>query len=196
MNEQIMELRKHLSKKLNPARYEHCLSVSYTCIALAMRYGCDIEKSELAGLLHDCAKQFDDAAIIKKCQQQSIALSEDELKAPAVLHAKYGAWLAEHKYQITDHEILTSIQCHTAGKTDMSLLEQILYVADYIEPRRNFSEDLPKLRKLAFIDLDEAAYQIMVSSLYYLNKKGSFINPKTMEAHEYYRKLCKKKEGA
>ena len=91
MDERITEIRKHLKKKLNPMRYEHTLGVSYTCMALAMRYSANLDQAEMAGLLHDCAKRYDDATIICKCQEHGIELTEGELRAPAVIHAKLGA---------------------------------------------------------------------------------------------------------
>lgn len=136
MQEIIAQLRNELSGKLTPSRYEHTISVSFTAAALAMRYGCDLDKAELAGLLHDCAKHYSNETIIKKCEKQKITLTEDEKKAPAVLHAKYGAWLAETKYQISDPEVLSAIRWHTTGRPDMTLLEEIIFTADYIEPRR------------------------------------------------------------
>lgn len=91
MDERITEIRKHLKKKLNPMRYEHTLGVSYTCMALAMRYSANLDQAEMAGLLHDCAKRYDDATIICKCQEHGIELTEGELRAPAVIHAKLGS---------------------------------------------------------------------------------------------------------
>ena len=75
MDERITEIRKHLKKKLNPMRYEHTLGVSYTCMALAMRYSANLDQAEMAGLLHDCAKRYDDATIICKCQEHGIVRS-------------------------------------------------------------------------------------------------------------------------
>ena len=99
ITEQILTLRKQLKSKLDPMRYEHSISVSFTCTALAMRYGIDIKQAELAGLMHDCAKRFTDSELIQKCQRHEVTLTEAEIKAPAVIHAKYGAYLAEHKYE-------------------------------------------------------------------------------------------------
>ena len=81
MQEIIAQLRNELSGKLTPSRYEHTISVSFTAAALAMRYGCDLDKAELAGLLHDCAKHYSNETIIKKCEKQKITLTEDEKKA-------------------------------------------------------------------------------------------------------------------
>lgn len=186
MDERITEIRKHLKKKLNPMRYEHTLGVSYTCMALAMRYSADLDQAEMAGLLHDCAKRYDDVTIIRKCQERGVELTESELRAPAVIHAKLGAWMAEHKYGITDPEILSAIACHTTGKPAMSLLDKILYVADYIEPRRDKAPNLPELRRLAFEDLDEALYQILDSTRNYLKKTGTAEDDTTERTWEYY----------
>ena len=189
MDERITEIRKHLKKKLNPMRYEHTLGVSYTCMALAMRYSANLDQAEMAGLLHDCAKRYDDEAIICKCQEHGIELTEGELRAPAVIHAKLGAWMAEHKYGITDPEVLSAIACHTTGKPAMSLLDKILYVADYIEPRRDKAPNLPKLRRLAFEDLDECMYQILKDTLSYLAENPNEVDAATKDAYAYYTML-------
>lgn len=189
MNEQIPYFRERLKAKLPPLRYEHSLGVSYTAMALAMRYEHDLDKAEIAGLLHDCAKHYTDDEIIKKCRKHEIPLEEAELSAPAVLHAKYGAWLAERRYGISDPEILSAIRWHTTGKADMSLLDKIIYIADYIEPRRDKAPDLPRMRKLAFEDLDLAMYEILEGTLQYLKKKGSNVDPMTNEAYDYFKEL-------
>lgn len=192
MNEQIATLRKQLKSKLDPMRYEHSIGVSYTCIALAMRYGYDLGKAELAGLMHDCAKRFTDNELISKCEKHGVTLTEDELKAPAVIHAKYGAWMAEHKYGIQDEEILAAIRCHTTGKPEMGTLDKILYIADYIEPRRDKASNLTEMRCLAFQDLDQTMYEILDGTLNYLKKKGGSVDSMTMQAFEYYRALLGK----
>lgn len=184
MNSEIFKIRKHLSARLTPARYEHTLSVSFTCMALAMKYGFDLEKAELAGLLHDCAKRYDDETIIRKCAKHDVELTESELRAPAVIHARLGAWMAEHKYGITDPEILSAIACHTTGKPAMGLLDKILYVSDYIEPRRDKAPNLPAMRRLAFEDLDEALYQILSGTLAYLEQSGGCADEMTRRAFE------------
>ncbi len=185
----ILSYRKNLEMKLDPMRYEHSLSVSYTCVNLAMRYRYDLEKAELAGLLHDCGKRYSDDIILKKCKKHGISVSPEEEEAPAVLHANYGTWLAKHKYGISDPEILSAILYHTTGKPEMTMLEKIVYIADYIEPRRNKASNLPEMRKLAYEDLDEAMYQILKSTLLYLNKKGGKLEPITVKAYEYYCQL-------
>ena len=100
MNSEILELREKLQHKLSKSRYEHSLSVSFTCICLGMRYEYPLELAELAGLMHDCAKCYDDDGILKRCAKHKIPVTEGEKNAPAVLHAKYGAWLAKEHYGI------------------------------------------------------------------------------------------------
>lgn len=195
MKEIILNLRNDLKEKLSPQRYEHTISVSFICTALAMRYGADLEQSELAGLLHDCAKYYGDGNIIKKCEKQNIFLTSDELKAPVVLHAKYGAWLAEHKYGIEDQEVIDAIRWHTTGRPDMSLLEKIVFTADYIEPRRDKAADLPVVRSVAFIDLDECVYIILKGTLEYLEGKGYFVDSMSVQAYDYYKKIHEMKKG-
>lgn len=191
---QISFFRRKLKRKLAPMRYEHSLSVSYTCMNLAMHYGYDLDRAELAGLLHDCGKRFSDETILKKCLKHKIPVTEEEYKALPVLHAKYGAWLAEHKYGVHDEEILDAIRCHTTAKPNMTTLDKILYIADFIEPRRYKAENLPQMRKLAYEDLDQTMYEILDSTLLYLKKRGGNIHPMTAEAHAYFSDLRKEAE--
>ena len=190
---QIMMFRKQLKNRLSPMRYEHSLSVSFTCMSLAMRYGYDMNKAELAGLMHDWGKRFSDEVILKKCLKHGILDTESENQVLTVLHAKYGAWLAENKYQIRDEEILSAIACHTTGKPDMTTLDKILYIADYIEPRRYKAENLPEMRAMAYVDLDQTMYAILDSTLEYLTKKGGSIDPMTREAHIYFKQRLESK---
>lgn len=198
MDTRIIEIRKHLKKKLDPGRFEHTLGVAYTCQALAMRYEYDLHKAELAGLLHDCAKRFDNEAMLDKCIRHGIPMTDGEVRDPSLLHAKLGAWYAREKYGVEDEEILNAIACHTTGKLKMTLLDKILYVADYIEPGRYKAAELPKMRKLAFIDLDLACLSIMESILKYLESTNCPIDTMTEEACEDMRRVvaAKVKEEA
>lgn len=195
MDSQILAFRDKLKDKLDPMRYEHSLSVSYTCMNLAMRYGYDVDKAEMAGLLHDCAKRYNDQTIILKCAKHGIEITEDERLAPAVLHAKYGAWVAENKFGITDRLILEAIACHTTGKPQMNWLDLILYIADYIEPRRYKAGNLAEMRRLAYVSLEDTAYAILSSTLDYLGGKGCYIDSMTQKAYNYYKARRVNQEG-
>ena len=195
MNSEIFSIREKLKASLKPGRYEHSLSVSFTCMALAMRYGYDLDKAELAGLLHDCAKCYDNNSIIAACRNSGMELTEGELQAPSIIHSRLGARMAEEKFGVNDPEILSAIACHTTGKPDMSLLDKILYIADYIEPRRYKIKDFPAIRRLAFEDLDQALFQIMEGTLRYLKESGTYADIMTQNAYHYYKKqMCRQKE--
>lgn len=183
-----------MKKKLDPMRFEHTLGVAYTCQALAMRYEYDLDRAELAGLLHDCAKRYDSETMRAKCISRGIEITESEERDPSLLHAKLGAWMAKEKYGVDDEEILSAIRCHTTGKPDMTLLDKILYVADYIEPRRYKAAELPAMRKLAFEDLDLACLSIMEGILKYLNSKGCPIDSMTEAACEDMRRVVADRE--
>lgn len=188
MNSEIFSIREKLKASLKPGRYEHSLSVSFTCMALAMRYGYDLDKAELAGLLHDCAKCYDNNSIIAACRNSGMELTDGELQAPSIIHSRLGARMAEEKFGVDDPEILSAIACHTTGKPGMSLLDKILYIADYIEPRRYKIKDLPAIRRLAFEDLDQALFQIMEGTLRYLKESGTYADIMTQNAYHYYKK--------
>lgn len=193
MDERVLEIRKHLRKKLDLFRYEHTLGVSFTCQALAMRYGYDLDKAELAGLLHDCAKRYDNTVLMEKCRKREISVTPAEEADPSLLHAKLGAWIAKEKYGVEDEEILDAIRYHTTGRAGMTLLDKILYVADYIEPRRYKAANLTQMRKLAFIDLDEACCKIMDSILEYLKSQNYSIDEMTVLACEDMKKTVMEK---
>lgn len=182
--------KKKLQKKLDSDRYEHTIGVAYTASALAMRYKCDIDKALIAGLLHDNAKCIPYEKKIQLCEKYNIHLSLAEKENPALLHAKLGAFLAMHKYKVDDKEIISAIYYHTTGKPDMTLLEKIIYVADYIEPMRYKAKNLDEIRQLAFIDLDKALLKILEDTLEYLQLQKYNIDPYTERTYEFYKNIC------
>ena len=182
----IQKIKKQLSKSMDHKRYEHTLGVAYTAVSLAMCHGEDIVKAELAGLLHDCAKCLDNDKKIHICEKYNITISESEQRNPFLLHAKVGAHLAEKKYHIEDQDILNAVLYHTTGRPAMSLLEKIIYIADYIEPRRDQAPDLDIIRKLSFHNLDQALIKILKDSLIHLKKSEKEIDPMTQKTYDYY----------
>lgn len=181
------KLRKQIKKVQTSNRYEHTLGVEYTAAALAMRYGANIEEAQLAGLLHDCAKCLTNDELLEFCEKHQIAVTTPERKSPFLLHGKVGGYLAEKKYKVKNPEVISAIVCHTTGKPDMTLLEKIVFIADYIEPGRKRAAGLNELRKLAFSDLDAALMQILGNTLDYLRKSDYSIDPHTEETWKYYR---------
>lgn len=181
-------LQKHMKEELTEDRYEHTIGVMYTAESLAMRYGVDMEKAAVAGLLHDCAKCIPNQQKLKLCKKHHIEVSELEKKNPSLLHAKLGAYLAKKCYGIDDEEILSAIRWHTTGKPEMSMLEIIIYMADYIEPNRDKAPNLKEIRKLCFVNIEKAFYEVLESTLAYL-KEGSSdaIDSMTRKTYEFYK---------
>ena len=187
MNEQIKRMQQKLKKHLDEDRYEHTLGVMYTAGALAMRYQENIRSALIAGLLHDCAKCIPTNKKFKMCSKYHLEVSETERSNPSLLHAKLGAYLAEKKYHVRDEAILSAITFHTTGKPAMSLLEKIVYVADYIEPGRRELPNMAEIRRLAFENIDECIYQILQDSLNYLNTRNITVDPMTEKTCQYYK---------
>lgn len=184
-----IELIRTLEQELNYKRFVHTLAVAGTASSLAMCYGMNIEKAELAGLLHDCAKCIDVRKMQKLCEKAGLEISPFEAGSGSLLHSKAGSVLAAEKYGCTDPDILNAIRYHTTGRPGMSLLEKIIFVADYIEPGRYTAKNLPEIRKMAFEDIDEALLKILYDTLVYLNSTGNSVDPMTQKTYDYYRQI-------
>ena len=185
----LMKIAAKLKKYLDEDRLWHTLGVMQMSASLAIRYDYPMERAQLAGLLHDCAKCIPAKKKLKICKENKIPVTGFEREHTFLLHAKVGAWVAREKYSVTDPEILSAITWHTTGKEDMTLLEKIVYIADYIEPARNKAPRLPEIRKIAFEDLDRCMYAILHDTLEYLDGDPQDIDQATIRAYDYYKKL-------
>ena len=181
-------LIKELESELAYGRFIHTLDVAATAANLAMCYGADLDKAETAGLLHDCAKCMSLGKMLKVCDKAGTDLSEFEKNSVSLLHSKAGAVLAESRYGVRDEDTLNAIRFHTTGRPGMSLLEKIVFVADYIEPGRDSAPNLPQVRKLAYESIDDCVLQILKDTLRYLATTGSAVDPMTQKTYEYYRR--------
>lgn len=183
---ELKKIRKAMEKSLDSKRYEHTLGVAYTAAALAMRYGASIKKAQLAGLLHDCAKCISNEKKIAICEKHHLDISDVERRNPSLLHPKAGSVMAAEEYGVTDPEVIQAILNHTTGRPKMSLLEKIVFVADYIEPGRSSAPGLDEIRPLAFEDIDRALVRILEDTLHYLEDGEEEIDPMTRKTLEYY----------
>ncbi len=199
MLENVEKVQERLKSKLTAKRYIHTTGVRYTAAALAMRYGLSVEDASMAGVLHDCAKCFSDDELVRKCLKNNLECTETELRNGFLLHAKLGAYYAKKKYGIENEDIISAIRYHTTGKAGMKPLEAVVFTADYIEPGRKPLPHLEEVRRMAFVDIDEAVYQILDKTLGYLGEKaqtdnsGREIDVNTIEAFKYYRQIHKEK---
>lgn len=186
------EIICRLRKELDFKRYEHTCGVAYTSAALAMRWDVDVNKAYLAGLLHDCAKGLSDDDRLDICKKKGIYVSEVEHDNPSLLHAKVGAYLAKTVYEIDDEDILSAITYHTTGRVEMTLLEKIVFSADYLEPNRNHDPELPMIRRMVFTDLDEAILKIYENTMRHLKNSTKVLDPTTEEAYRYYQEYVRR----
>ena len=188
----MKKIKKYLKKHLTKDRYHHTLGVASTAVAMAMRYNPDpsnsnfIKRAELAGLLHDCAKCMDNNKKLRICEKNNLSCSSFEKSHPYLLHGKVGAYIAQTKFKIEDNDILQAITWHTTGRPDMSLLEKIIFIADYIEPSRNPVPELNLIRQLAFVDIDKAMEKILSNTLKFLKSKGNPIDKMTQTTYDSY----------
>ena len=194
MNFSYEKAEKRLRKELDSGRYRHTMGVTYTAACLAMVHGCDPEQARIAGLLHDCAKCIPNSKKFSLCAKGGIVVTDFERKNPFLLHAKLGAYLAEKEYGVKDLEILSAITWHTTGKPRMTQLEQIIYIADYMEPNRYKAPNLPEVRKIAFEDLDVCMYRILRDTVEYLKENPKSMDTTTEAAYKYYKRLIEEEE--
>lgn len=179
---EIEEAKRVVEKMLPEKRFRHTVGVSRTAAALAERYGASKEKAALAGMLHDIAKYFSDdqlKAIIKRRPD----ITDRYLHYSSKLwHAPAGAAYVQEQLGIDDPEILNAMTYHTTGKRQMSVLEKIIFLADYIEPGRDFPGVEP-VRQAAEKSLDGAVIMELRQTIMHLLEKGRSVYPDTFDAY-------------
>lgn len=185
----LAHIRKEMESILSSKRYTHTLGVAYTAAALAMAHGENMKYAMTAGMLHDCAKSMHGSELVAICEKGHLNMNAAERNNPtALLHAKAGAYLAEHKYGVENDSILNAIRYHTTGRPDMSKLEKIIYIADYIEPGRKQLAELEMIRRIAFQDLDWTMEKILANTLAYLRTTDGQLDDMTVKTYEFYRR--------
>ena len=177
-----VEIEKYLKSKLTPERYTHVLSVRELALDLAKKYGADLRQVNLAVLLHDCAKWMQTSELYETAANHGIQLDEIESRNPSLLHALIGVEFAVSRFDVDSPEILNAIRIHTTGSGKMTLIDKILYVADFAEPNRNHVE-AHSVRELAYQDLNKAVFEVSRYKIEHLLAKGVLIHPYTIDAY-------------
>lgn len=179
----IDSLLAEVKGQVNPNRFQHILGVIDTAKKLAQQVGVDVTKAEIAAILHDYCKEW------RKEELQNILINHLDTHwlsySMATWHAPVGAYVAQQKFDIIDCDIFNAIYFHTTGRARMSLLEKVIWVADYIEPGRSFP-GVEVARDLAKVSLDEALCYGLKSTIQYLTNREQTIHPYTFEAYNYY----------
>ena len=181
----IEEIKLYLKANLEEKRYIHISGVADTAKKLAKLNGVSEEKAEIAGLAHDIAKNLSKVKMKEIINEHNIVLSEVEENNANLWHSIVGPIEAEDKLGIEDEEILDAIRWHTTGKEHMSILTKIIYIADMIEPSRNF-EGVEDIRKVTFEDLDMGVYYGLTRSIEFLLIKNLLIDENSMRARNYF----------
>ena len=176
----IEQLRETAVKLLKPSRVAHVLGCAQTAGELAKRYGVNETDAVRAGLLHDITKALDGQLQLTLCRSYATILDEFSAKNPKTLHALTGSLVAERIFG-ENEAVVQAIRCHTTGKADMNLLEKIIYVADYMEPNRDFP-GVEKLRSLAYEDITEALKLGLNMTLDMLRSQNREISPESSQA--------------
>ena len=170
-------------------RYAHVVRVARLADRLAAAHGVETGRARLAGMLHDLARLYSSERLLRECAERDFELDGFELRNPIVLHARLGAELARERFGVNDEGVLSAIRKHTLAAPDMSPLDEVVYLADGLEPARNFAER-PELERLAFRDLPAAMRAVLETSVAYLTERGQEVAPQTLAALDRYRDLA------
>ncbi|MDR2976760.1 MAG: bis(5'-nucleosyl)-tetraphosphatase (symmetrical) YqeK [Streptococcaceae bacterium] len=179
-----IELLERIQEKVSPSRFQHMLRVEKTAIDLAKRFAGNIYSASLAGILHDYAKDLSDEEFLQLIDKYHL---DPELKSwgNAVWHGKVGFLKVKEDFGLDNNEVLHAIQVHTVGTEEMALLDKILFVADYIEPGRDFP-GVDEARELAEESLDAAVAFEAMRTIEYLTNQHQPIYPQTLETYNAY----------
>jgi predicted HD superfamily hydrolase involved in NAD metabolism len=175
---------EYLSNNLRYKRFEHSLSVRDTAVKLAKFYKADVEKARLAGLVHDCAKDKSGEELLSIASAAGYHIDEVSLDSPKLLHGVVGAIIAKEVMGIEDEDVLNAVIYHTTGRKGMSTLEKIIYIADYVEPLREFP-GVEKMRQDVYVNLDSAMLYAFDSTIRYVIERGQMIHPYSVEGRNH-----------
>lgn len=174
-------LQARLARLLSPPRYHHSLGVMRLSQELALEYGADLEAAGVAGLLHDITRETPPEDLLGRAKEFKIPIDEIEKRVPILLHGKVGAEILKREWRINNREVLEAVACHVTGAPEMTVLAQIVFIADFAEPGRDF---LPArvARTLAYNDRIMALDYIIRQEIGYLLEHGLMVPVSTVAA--------------
>lgn len=181
----VDQMRKLLMSRLKKNRFAHSIGVANTAVDLAKRFNVDADKAYIAGLLHDCARQFENEQLPVEAAKRKVPIIDIEYVVPLLLHAPIGAVMVKTDYGVDDPEIIRAIARHTVADADMSPLDMIIYFADMIEPHRDYPgvKNLRQMAKTA--TLEQMFLEGLNQTVAYVVQKGSLMHPKTVAARNF-----------
>lgn len=180
LTEVYENIKNEIKLMLPEKRYRHSLNVELEAVKLAQIYGCDMEKASLAAIAHDCAKAYSNKNLISMAEDYGMKIDEIQYNFPQLLHGPVAAQIIKEKFDVNDQDVLNSISYHTTGRTGMSLLEKIIFLADVIEPGRHFP-GLDTIRERAVKDMEGSLLLACNFTLIYITEQNYLIHPLTIE---------------
>ncbi len=189
----IDDIKATLKIRLSKKRFTHSINVADAAVRLAEKWGADKDKAYIAGLVHDICKEIPHQEQLIMARKSGFELTADEEAAPPLYHAPAGAYYARSVLGITDSDILGAIRFHTIGTENMSLLEEVIFLADLISEERDY-KDAPKMRRLAFEDKDRAILEALRFQLPDVIGKASYLPAHTVKAYNHYLRIYLQKE--
>lgn len=174
------KIEEYLKEILNEQRYIHSLGVRDAAGLLAVSHGEDEEIAKLAGLVHDCAKNLSSIDLLKMAEEKLDYIDTVSKDEPQLLHGFCGSIMAQRIMGINNEYLLDSIKYHTTGRVNMTTLDKIIYLADYIEPSRVFP-GVDYLRELSYLDVDKAMIFAYDNTIKYIISKGKLIHMETIK---------------
>lgn len=177
-----LQIDAYLEAKLEDKHYRHVQSVRDMAVELAVKYGANLQKTNLAALLHDCARWMNTRQLFEAVADYQIQLDEFERINTSLLHALIGAELAMDIFSVGDEEILSAVRSHTKGSRSMTLVDKVLFVADFSEPNRTYPE-AEAVRRIANQDLNQAVFEVSKFKITNLLDRGKVIHPDTIAVY-------------
>jgi len=181
---QLSLIHEYLKSHLSQKRYVHSINVADIAESLANHYGADANKARLAGLVHDCSKEEKYEDLVYYAENCGFAVDEESYRIPEILHGPGSVYVARSAFGIDDEEILSSIRYHVTGRANMTLMEKIIFIADYIEPSRKF-EGIDKVRALVYEDIDKALLFAFNLTIMYIIDRGGLLHHDTVNARNF-----------
>ena len=190
----VKDYDKIISKRMKEARLRHSRNVAKEAVRLAKKYGADAQRAEIAGILHDATKETPEEEQLELIRRAGFVLSDMELSSHKLWHAISGAAFAKVEMGITDQEIIDAIRYHTTGRAEMSLLEKVIYIADFTSAERDY-DGVDRMRKFADKDIDDACLEGLAFTITDLSERKLTINPDTFSGYNWFaaQKMKKKK---
>ncbi|MFC1560141.1 bis(5'-nucleosyl)-tetraphosphatase (symmetrical) YqeK [Candidatus Margulisiibacteriota bacterium] len=191
MHSKDRSITEKLKGMLDAPRFEHSLRVQQLSITLAKHYKADQEKASIAGLLHDCARYLSPNEFIIKAEELGLHIEPIMRFEPKLLHAPLSGCFAKTDFGIDDADVIAAIEKHTIGSPEMTVLEKIIYIADHVEPERNYP-GVDKARDLMNENIDETVSIIASCMIKYLLEKEKPVHPLALETRNYHLRKAKK----